>query len=259
MISPSLAVAGQPVTFINKSTVIAGQAPLNIFVWNFGDGSPVSTLENPVHIFNSIGTFPVSLTVSNGTISDSRTIQVNVTGVVGPTAQFAGAPQTPIVNQAVQFTDLSTPGTGTISSWMWDFGDGSTSTLQNPSHMYSMASAFSVYLVVTTQFGSDDEVKLNYINVQPAPPTADFTANDTNPMPGQSVTFTDLSIPGSSPITSWLWNFGDGGSSTMQNPSHVYTASGIYTTTSFYTVSLAVTTAVGMDTETKPNFIVVQP
>ena len=78
-------------------------------------------------------------------------------------------------------------------------------------------------------------------------------------MPGQSVQFVDLSVPGSSPITAWLWNFGDGGTSTLSNPSHVYTASGIYTTTSLYTVSLTVTTAVGMDSEIKSNFISVQP
>ncbi len=259
MVSPSLPVAGQPITFLNASAVAQGQPPITIFIWNFGDGSPVSTLENPVHIFNSIGTFPVTLTVSNGVVGDSRTIQIGVTGVVGPTAEFSAAPQTPFVNQAVQFSDLSMPGTGTISSWLWDFGDGTTSTLQNPSHMYSMAAAFSVYLVVTTEFGSDDEVKLNYINVQPAPPTADFTVSNTNPMPGQSVQFTDLSVPGTSPITAWFWNFGDGGTSTLSNPSHIYTASGIYTMTSFYTVSLKVTTAVGMDTEIKTNFIAVQP
>jgi len=258
-ISPSLAVVGQPVTFLNASSVASGQAPINIFVWNFGDGSPVSTLENPVHIFNTMGTFAVSLTVSNGVIGDSRTIQVSVTGVVGPTAEFTGSPQTPLLNQAVQFSDLSMPGTGTISSWLWDFGDGSTSSLQNPSHMYSMSAAFSVYLVVTTEFGTDDEVKLNFINVQAGPPTADFTVSNTNPMYGESINFTDMSIPGSSPISTWLWDFGDGMGSNQQNPSHIYTAAGVYVTTGFYTVSLTVTTPVGMDTEVKPNFIVVDP
>ncbi len=258
-ITPSLPIAGSPITFLNASTVAPGQPPITVFVWNFGDGSPVSTLENPVHIFNNVGTFAVSLTVSNGVVSDTRTIQIGVSGMVGPTAEFSAAPQTPFINQAVQFTDLSNPGTGTISSWLWDFGDGQSSNLQNPSHMYSMAAAFSVYLVVTTEVGSDDEMKMNFINVQPAPPTADFTVSDTTPMPGQSVQFTDLSIPGSSPISAWSWNFGDGGSSTLQSPAHIYVAQGIYTTMSLYTVSLTVTTPVGMDTEVKPNFINVQP
>ncbi len=258
-ITPSLPIVGQPITFQNKSAVSSGQPPITIFVWNFGDGSPVSTLQNPVHIFNNIGTFPVTLTVSNGIVSDSRTIQIGVSGMVGPTAEFTAAPQTPFINQVVQFTDLSDPGTGTISSWLWDFGDGTMSNLPNPTHMYSMAAAFSVYLVVTTEVGSDDEMKTNFINVQPAPPMADFTVNNSNPMPGQSITFTDLSVPGSGTITAWLWNFGDGGTSTVQNPSHIYTAQGIYTTSSLYTVSLKVTTMFGMDTEIKSNFIRVEP
>lgn len=258
-ITPSIPIAGQPVTFLNASAVSQGQPPITIFIWSFGDGSPISTLENPVHIFNNVGTFAVTLTVSNGIVVDSKTILIGISGMVGPTAEFTASPQNPFVNAVVQFTDLSDPGTGTISTWLWDFGDGTMSGQQNPAHMYSLAAAFTVYLVVTTEVGSDDEVKLNFINVRPAPPMADFTVSNRNPMPGQSIEFTDLSVPGTSPIMSWLWNFGDGLTSTVTNPSHIYTASGIYTITSFYTVSLAVTTIVGMDTEVKPNFITVQP
>jgi PKD repeat protein len=114
-------------------------------------------------------------------------------------------------------------------------------------------------LVVTTEYGSDDEVKVGFINVQPAPPTADFTVNNSNPMPGEQIQFMDISNPGTSPITSWFWTFGDGTSSNQQNPAHIYTAQGIYTSTSFYTVSLTVQSMVGQDTEIKTNFIAVQP
>jgi PKD repeat protein len=257
-ISPSLPIVGQPVTFLNASSVAQGQPPITIFVWNFGDGSPVSTLQNPIHIYNNIGTFAVTLTVSNGVVADSRVILVGVSGTVGPTAEFTSGTQTPFVNQLVQFTDLSMPGTGTISNWLWDFGDGATSNLQHPAHMYSMAAAYNVYLVVTTEVGSDDELKVNYINVLPAPPMADFTVSDRTPAPGQTVNFTDISVPGTSPITSWLWDFGDGTSSILEDPSHIYLAGAVYTSAAFYTVSLTVNTAVGMDTEIKPNFIIVQ-
>jgi len=143
---------------------------------------------------------------------------------------------------AVQFTDTSTPGSHPITDWSWDFGDGHGSTLQHPAHTYENAGSYEVSLTVMTASGSDLETRASYIQVSGgAAPTADFTASPaTGKMPLQ-VQFTDASVPGDSPITAWLWDFGDGATSTGRNPAHAYTAAGAYD------VSLTVTTGVGSD------------
>jgi PKD repeat protein len=102
---------------------------------------------------------------------------------------------------------------------------------------------------VANSVGSDDEVKTNYINVTaPQPPVAAFSGTPTSGEAPLTVSFTDEST---NDPTSWSWNFGDGGTSTAQNPDHVYTSAGTYT------VALSVTNAYGSDTETKSNYITV--
>lgn len=130
----------------------------------------------------------------------------------------------------VNFTDQSTPGpSGPITAWAWDFGDGGTSTSQNPSHNYATAGLYAVSLTITGT-GSDgtDEVLLSVIVLDTAALNASFTHSDS----GLAVTFTDTSTPGpSGPITGWAWNFGDTNTSSSQNPSHTYAAAGTYTAT----------------------------
>jgi len=103
---------------------------------------------------------------------------------------------------------------------------------------------------VTTSVGSDTETKTDYITVS-AEPTAAFSGTPRSGDRPLTVHFSDESDAGSSSIASWAWNFGDGGTSSAQNPSHIYTSAGTYT------VSLTVTTSVGSDTETKTGYITV--
>jgi gliding motility-associated-like protein len=124
----------------------------------------------------------------------------------------------------VQFTDLST---GTPTSWLWDFGNGQTSTLKNPLVTYSAAGVYSVSLTVKNATGSGNTVKSNYIVVDTLP-QAQFISKITGCIPLID-TFTDQSIAGSGILTSWFWNFGDGGTSTAQNPIHTYSTGGTYT------------------------------
>src|SRR5690606_28813423 len=117
------------------------------------------------------------------------------------------------------------------------FGDGVTSGTRNPTHIYETPGVYTVSLTVTTDVGTDTELKRDYIRVV-APPAADFTAAPTEGSAPLSVAFTDASDPGSAAITAWEWNFGDRTpTSGEQNPVHVYRTPGIYT------VSLTVTTA----------------
>ncbi len=122
---------------------------------------------------------------------------------------------TPLV---VNFTDNST---GSPASWLWDFGNGNTSTVKNPGAFYTTPGVYTVKLIVTNASGSDSLIKPYYIKSF-APPKANFFSNDTLGCEPSIVNFTDISVPQSAPILSWYWNFGDGYSSALQNPTHTY-------------------------------------
>lgn len=244
----------ETIQFTDLTMVADGMGPVVSWLWSFGDGGQ-STAQHPTHAYAQPGIYDVTLTAQTATLSDTRVRRgfVIVSALQGPTAEFVASNLRPPAGTPVQFTDLSDPGDGVITSWEWDFGDGQGSTLQNPSHAYSFVGRFDVSLTVTTEVGSSTETKVRYIRVQPVGPIAQFVANNRFPRVNTPVQFTDLSSPGTSPITSWLWNFGDGATSTLQNPAHIYTA------VASYTVYLTVTTDVGSDSEVKPLYIQVQP
>ena len=166
-----------------------------------------------------------------------------------PVAAFIASQTIITAGQSVQFTDQSS---NNPTGWSWDFGDGSTSTLKSPSHIYSAAGTYTVSLTATNSSGSDTETKADYIKVNPliVTPVAAFTASPTTITAGQSVQFTDQS---SNSPTGWNWDFGDGGTSTLKSPSHIYSTAGTYT------VSLTATNSSGSDTETKIDYIKVNP
>ena len=94
---------------------------------------------------------------------------IKVEEEVGPTAAFTASVTTGTAPLAVQFTDQSTAGTSGITGWVWDFGDGGSSALQNPTYTYNAAGTYTVKLTVSTTVGSDWETKTAYISVQAAP------------------------------------------------------------------------------------------
>jgi serine protease len=147
-----------------------------------------------------------------------------------PTASFTYTTS----DLTVTFTDTSTDSDGSIVSWSWDFGDGATSTAQNPSHTYATDGTYTVNLTVTDDDGATDTASQSVIvssSTTNSPPTADFTFTTSD----LTATFTDQSTDSDGTVVAWSWNFGDGATSTAQNPSHTYTADGTYS------VSLTVT------------------
>jgi PKD repeat protein len=168
-----------------------------------------------------------------------------------PVADFEADQTSIIVGNQVNFTDLST---GAPSSWQWNFGDGGTSSLKNPSHTYNSQGYYTVSLSVTNSYGSDTETKSNYIHVteQTTELNADFSASSTSITEGESIDFTDNSTGN---IDTWSWTFEGGSPSTssLQYPPTV-----TYDTYGFYDVSLTVTDAYGnTDVKTKTNYITV--
>ncbi|UCH72197.1 MAG: PKD domain-containing protein [Thermoplasmatales archaeon] len=129
-------------------------------------------------------------------------------------------------NINISFVDKSTGEN--ISSWYWDFGDGETTTVQNPIHSYDDIGTYKIILNIIDVNGDNSTVFHN-ITVSYKPPTADFEHPTENITAGAELSFTDKSTIGDANITSWLWNFGDNTTSTQQNPpAHVYDETGIY-------------------------------
>lgn len=174
-----------------------------------------------------------------------------------PAPDFDGNPLSGCSPLFVKFRDKSDQNVAPISKYEWDFGDGSKSTQQNPSHVYTTPGTYTVKLKVISVRGCDSELtKVDYINVYPSP-IADFIAKPT---------FTSISLPtihfkdqSQGSVQDYLWNFGDrnnptGGTSTLKDPEYSYSDTGLYT------VKLIVKSPNGCtDTLIKPNYIDIRP
>lgn len=136
--------------------------------------------------------------------------------------------------------------TGYITEWAWTFGDGGTSTMVNPEHVYVTPGIYTVTLTISGLGRSATETKQNYILVAGDLPLLDFSASPTE---GGIPLSVDFETESEGAISDWSWDFGDGGTSHEQNPTYVYNVPGIYT------VSLTVTYVSGTQTVTKNNYI----
>ncbi|MFT4525824.1 MAG: PKD repeat protein [Bacteroidia bacterium] len=210
------------VSFTNTST---GSGALT-YHWQFGDGQ-TSSLENPTHTYTSAGIYDVSLTVENDIGCQTQLVQDDLINLTATTADFLPDVFGFCQPLEVNFSDLSSSATN-IVSWEWDFGDGSSSTDQNPNYTYQDTGIFDVTLIVENVLGcSDTLVRPSYIFVA-TPPLADFDVSATSFCNGAEITFFDLSTG----ATDWFWDFGDNlGTSTDQNPSYMYSDSGHYSVT----------------------------
>jgi PGF-pre-PGF domain-containing protein len=208
--------AGKNVTFVDYSV------NQTIELLDFGDSSPVSSTANVTHVYTAPGTYTANLTVTNDVSSDSMLQIITVVEPATPIANFTGNCTTGHQPLNVAFTDTST---GVRTSWAWDFGDGNTSQSQNPEHEYSAVGSYSVTLTVANEEGSNQTRKENYITVLPQPPSANFYSDVTSGNAPLKVQFCDTSTgaPGS-----WNWDFGDGSTSTEQNPLHTYYEAGTF-------------------------------
>jgi serine protease len=263
----------EPTTAPDQTTIqFANQSTGNItgWLWDFGDGA-TSIDPNPSHKYKDARTYTVSLTVTgpDGSDTETKTRFIKLFTPEIPNADFTREPANVNAPLTVQFTDTSTcPATlinhengtiyftsiesaslGGIKTWTWDFGDGTTSNERNPAHTYQETGSYTVSLSVAGQGGSDTETKKGYIQLtKPSVPVANFTAKPRSGNGPLVVQFTDAST---GHISSRLWDFGDGTTSTQQNPVHTYT----FKNTGDFTVSLTVTGLGGTDTETKTKYI----
>ena len=219
-----------------STNITTGYAPLSVqfndssenaseWKWDFGDGNS-STDQNPEHTFFIPGNYTVNLTVTNENGSSSKFVEITVleqSNPVVPVANFSTNVTTGYAPLSVQFNDSSENG----SEWNWDFGDGNSSTDQNPEHTFFTSGNYTVNLTVTNENGSNSKaVNITVLEQsEPLVPAANFSSNVTTGYAPLSVKFNDSSENASE----WSWDFGDGNSSTYQNPEHTFLTSGNYT------------------------------
>ena len=215
-----------PLQFTDNSS-----SPVTItgWTWIWGDATPNSNAQNPTHSFSTGGPHVVTLVVTsqNGCVDS---IQDTVNVYYQPQANFTESGG--CLNQGTVFTDASTVQNATITTWLWNFGDGSpTDNVQNPTHIFPAASGYNVTLIVTSSQGCMDTVTLPATVL--AVPNANFTCDAVNfiAVIGQTINFTDQSTP----AVSWTWNFGDSTFAYTQNPTHTYSYGGIFTVTEIVT------------------------
>ncbi|MFM2016903.1 MAG: hypothetical protein RL007_559 [Bacteroidota bacterium] len=215
--TPTAVCEGTPVTL---NATPGGGTPNYSVVWSPGNLAGNSqTIIPPV-----TGTYTADVTDLNGCTA-TATVVVTVNPV--PTAALSGDTLAGCATLCVNFSDMTAIASGTITNWLWDFGDQNTSLSQNPSHCYATAGLYSVSLSVISAAGCTNTITMtNYVDVYGIP-TAAFSANpqpttELNP----TIYFTDLSIG----ANAWTWSFGDlsNASSTLQNPSFEYPGPGCY-------------------------------
>ncbi|MCS6933931.1 MAG: PKD domain-containing protein [Chitinophagales bacterium] len=211
--TPLVQCVNLPINFTHN---VSGTTSQTIFFWEFGDGQ-TSNLPNPTHQYSDTGTYSISLTVINqGCATDTERVDYII--IVVPKADFnfefdCTNPTT------VTFRDTSQGA----DTWFWDFGDGTTSTQQHPVHTFPTQSSYTVTLVVTNfTTGCVDSIKKT---LPIGTPNALFFADTLVGCRPLTVKFTDSSTFASS----WLWNFGTGATSSVQNPTYTYTDTGLYT------------------------------
>ncbi|MBP8646354.1 MAG: immune inhibitor A [Syntrophobacteraceae bacterium] len=170
------------------------------------------------------------------------TATVKIWNSVVPVADFKADVTKGKAPLEVRFRDKSR---GEITDHLWDFGDGTTSTESDPVHTYTKGGKYTVKLTVTGPHGTDTKKKTKYIEVY-VPPVANFTAAVTSGKAPFRARFEDRS---KGTVTQRLWKFGDGATSTKENPTHVYKKPGRYT------VQLKATGPGGSNVKTRKNYI----
>lgn len=237
-ITPQSVCFGYPVSLNDGSMPAAGD-PISAWDWDFGDGTPHATVQNPSHTYASGNTFTVTLIVTS-TKGCKDTTSVPLTIYNSPIAAFT-TPDSGCAPVTHSFNDISTSQDGNIVAWQWSFPGGSpiASVSQNPTNIvWNTPGVYDVQLIVTTQYGCKDTLLIpQYIHVY-AWPTADFcVAPMQASINDPQFSFCDL---WSSDVTSWTWNFGDNTplDSVNTDPTHTYTT--IVTNNDFYSVPICV-------------------
>jgi PKD repeat protein len=240
LVNPARGSLPLSVTFTDASS-----GTISAWSWDFGDGAG-STLRYPKHLYVALGSYTVSLTVTGSAGMSQKVVAPCVEVLVPPPIpDFEATPTSGTWPLAVAFTDRSSADT---TSWSWDFGDGTGSAERSPVHTYLGPGLFSVALTAGGAGGTQTLTRTSFVTVTD-PLTALFDVTYSGAAAPVTVQFNDRSLGGP---TQWSWDFGDGGTSTLQSPSHRYDEGGLFA------VRLTVTAAVGTTT-TSVDLLIQEP
>ena len=212
--------------FNNLTTAVVPTFTNQSFLWDFGDGSPKirSGIAPVIHTFPSTGTYVITMIIDDTVFCNAPDTVIKTLRISPNVKAIFTTPDRGCVPYTAQFTNISQGGT----EWIWEFGDGGTSTDFEPTHTYGAVGTYNVRLIAidTSTCNKRDTSAFFAITVFPIP-TANFTWTPNPPIENTITRFTNLSIG----ANRYLWDFGDGESSTAVNPSHLYNATGVYKAT----------------------------
>ncbi|MBC7934066.1 MAG: PKD domain-containing protein, partial [Rhizobacter sp.] len=239
--NPATGCAPLLVNFTDQSTGNPTQ-----WKWDLGNGT-ISFLQNPSVSYFNPGFYSIKLVVKNAANADSVVKTQFISVSAKPTAQFTAATTTGCFPLPVQFTDQSTGGNDSITTWQWDFGDGYSSGLENPLHVYNSSGNYNVTLRVINSKGCLNTIsKTQYIQINAGVKAGFSNSVPTVCNPPVSINFQNLST--GTGVLTYKWSFGDSTGSALANPAHIYNTPGTYS------IQLIVTNATGCtDTITKAN------
>ncbi|MBI1342814.1 MAG: PKD domain-containing protein [Terrimonas sp.] len=229
---PNVCLPAGNAQFNSLSTISDGSQSLLQYAWDFGDGNTAGNINNPLHVFAGPGPYTVTLTVTsnNGCVDDSAKQLTTI--FQQPQANFTVDKTEVCIGGGFNFTDQSTAPNSTVTQWSWDFGDGTTSTVNNPSKTYAAAGTYTVTLSVQSAIGCPSTVFTRQVIVH-ALPTAQF--NITGPAcEGKNIQINDASVPNSGTLVKWTWDYGDATNAVLNNGApfvHNYTNTGTYNVT----------------------------
>ena len=242
---PITGVVPLTITFVNSSTNATQ------YLWRFGDNQSQFIVDNSsftiTHVYTQAGVYTVSLSAGDGVTTHTLTRTHYLTLTKPVTADFSAFPVNGPAPLTVLFFDASTNAT----QRQWDFGDGATSVLTNPTHIYAAPGVYTVTLQAGNDVITDTRVRPLFITATSPPPppdpTAAFAAGPTQGTAPLTVTF----VNSSTNATDYHWIFGDGAMTTVISPTHTYAQPGVYT------VSLSAGNGSLTDTLTRTNYITV--
>jgi gliding motility-associated-like protein len=220
------------------------------YLWDYGDGTQLGTAQNPSHPYVSVGVYTVTLTVTNGSGTSTETKTAYIVVHSNPVVDFTLPNTLACLPYSAAFSDATVVVGGAVNSWNWDFGDGTTSTLENPIHTYNSQSSYNVLLIVTDDNGCSASLsKTDFVTTLPSPISLFSQDRDAGCSTPLAVNFTNSSS-GSS--LNYEWNFGNGNTSTSLTPT-----AQTYTTLGSFTNSLIVTTSDGCS-DTSSQVVVIE-
>lgn len=216
---------------VNFNAAAQGGIPPYTYSWTFGDGG-TSAVQAPSHTYATSGTYTAQVTVSDSAASQGFPTNVasgSLTITAGApvlTAEAMISSREGVVPWTVTFFGIPNGGTSPYA-YHWDFGDGSSANQYDPTHVYTVAGDYQAVLTITDSSQPQQQATHAYAMTAHPALTATGSSDKTSGRAPLLVSFTAAGHGGIPPYT-YYWTFGDGGTSTVQNPSHTYTAGGTY-------------------------------